>query len=51
MKHCSCLYPIIHRRIMSQLFERYSIMVLYTINQAHIYEKCNLNNEVQSMAL
>jgi len=36
---------------MSQLFERYSIMVLYTINQAHIYEKCNLNNEVQSMAL
>jgi hypothetical protein len=36
---------------MSQLFKRYSIVVLHTINYAHIYEKCGLNNEIQNLAL
>jgi hypothetical protein len=45
---------ILHRIIVSQLFERHSIAVLCTSNYTHIYEKCDLddlNNEVQKVAL
>jgi hypothetical protein len=49
--YCSCFSHIIHKRIMSQLFKRYSIVVLHTINYAHIYEKCGLNNKIQNLAL
>jgi len=52
MKYIALVYThIIHRRIMSQLFERYSIVVLHTINEARICEQCDLNNKVQNLTL